>query len=190
MTQLGAALASIHWLHTDFGRGAFQRYDQRNVLAAADLVAHARADLAVPVRRLGVKLSKASPTPGATVCLHGDVHINNVLFHSGEVHIIDLDKGGSGVASADLGSMLASLMTDRLLDPGLFGAGLSTSFLEGYGSIYPLPSTAELRWYTAAALVERTARAITTVHGPTLTVLPEVLAMADGVLAGKVGFED
>ena len=191
MTNLGAALAGIHWLHTDFGRGTFQRYDQRNVLAAADLVAQARPDLAEPVRRLGAKLSRASPSRGATVCLHGDVHINNVLFHSDEVHMIHLDKGGSGVASADVGSMLASLMTDRLLDPDLFGAGLGTSFLEGYGSIHPLPSTAELRWYTAAAFVaERAAGAITTVHVPTLTVLPEVLAMADGVLAGKVGLED
>jgi Ser/Thr protein kinase RdoA (MazF antagonist) len=191
ITHLGAALANAHGLKFDFGRAAFQRNDSRNVLGAAALVTKTRPDLAEPARRLRDNLAKGVPSRGAAVCVHGDFHMDNVLFHSDEVHMIDFDRGGSGVASTDLGSMLASLMTNRLISPDMFVSGLGAAFLEGYSSIRPLPSTTELRWYTAAAFVaERAAQAIITVHVPTMEVLPEVLASAEAVLAGTVGLED
>ena len=187
MQRFGAALANVHGLPTDFGRGPFQRYRSERVLNSADLVAIARVDVAAAAQRLRHALAAGPPTGGTVVCLHGDVHANNVLFDGDHVHVIDFDQGGSGVASADIGSMLASLMTTRLINPDEAVAGLGTAFLDGYAAVRPLPSAAELRWYTAAAFVaERAIRAVNRVNRPVLAVLPELLEMAEAILAGKL----
>jgi tRNA A-37 threonylcarbamoyl transferase component Bud32 len=187
MRQLGAALANIHGLPTDFGRGPFQRYRLDRVRNSAALVAIARTDVATAVQQLGDKLVAAAPSPAGVVCLHGDVHAKNVLFHGDQVHMIDFDQGGSGAAGADIGSMLASLMTAQLIDPDSGVRGLGTAFLEGYNSVRALPNRSELQWYTAAAFVaERAIRAVNRVNLPTLAVLPELLEIADAVLAGKL----
>ncbi len=191
MRHFGSALANVHELPTDFGRGPFQRYRLDRVLKSADLVSVARPDVAAVVRRLSDQLAGGPPTPTSIVCVHGDVHANNVLFHDDQVHMIDFDQGGSGVASADLGSVLASLMTRRLIDPDGVVAGLGAAFLEGYGSVRSLPSTAELVWYTSAAFVaERAIRAVNRVYQPTLAVLAELLELAAETLAGKAAIDD
>ena len=188
MQRFGEALANVHGLPTDFGRGPFQRYRIERVLNSADLVAAARPDVADAAGRLHDKLAERPPSKSTTVCLHGDVHANNVLFHGDQVHMIDFDQGGSGAASADIGSLLASLMTARLIDANTHvDAGLAAAFLEGYRKVRALPSAPELRWYTGAALVaERAIRAVNRVNLPTLAILPELLQMAEAVLAGKV----
>lgn len=186
MQSLGVALANVHGLPADFGRGPFQRYRMEQVLSSADLVAIARTDVAAAAHRLRDKLAKGPPSRETTVCLHGDLRPDNILFHGDQVHMIDFDQGGSGAASADLGSMLASLMTWRLIDPLESVDGLATAFLAAYSTIRALPSADELRWYTGAALVaDRAIRAINRVHRPTLAILPELLDMAEAVLAGK-----
>ena len=187
MRRFGAALANVHGLPTDFGRGPFQRYRSERVLNSADLVSIARVDVAAAAQRLRRNLAKGPPADGTLVCLHGDVHANNVLFDGDQVHVIDFDQGGSGLASADIGSMLASVMTTRLVAPDTAVAGLGTAFLEGYATVRPLPSAAELRWYTAAAFVaERAIRAVNRVNRPVLEVLPELLEMAEAILAGRL----
>ncbi|HEX3090435.1 MAG TPA: phosphotransferase [Ilumatobacteraceae bacterium] len=187
MKQLGAALANIHGLPTDFGRGPFQRYREERVLNSADLVMTARPDVADAVRAVRNQLAGGPPSPKAIVCLHGDVHANNVLFHADEVHMIDFDQGGSGAAAADMGSMLGTLLTTQLLRPDTAVDGLGAAFLDGYRSVRALPSSAELRWYTAAALVaERAIRAVNRVNMPVLEVLPQLIEVADAVLAGKL----
>jgi aminoglycoside phosphotransferase (APT) family kinase protein len=192
MQRLGEALANVHGLPTDFGRGPFQRYRIERVLNSADLVAAARTDVAAAARRLHDKLAAGPPAKSTTVCLHGDVHANNVLFHGDQVHIIDFDQGGFGAASADIGSLLASLMTSRLIEHDVHaGHGLGAAFLEGYRKVRALPSGPELRWYTGAALVaERAIRAVNRVNLPTLAILPELLQMAESVLAGKVRIDE
>ena len=189
MARFGSALANVHSLPSDFGRGPFQRYRLDRVLNSADLVAMARPDVAPAMGRLREKLAGGRPDAGATVCLHGDVHANNVLFYGDEVHMIDFDQGGSGAAAADIGSMLASLMTIGRTTPAISVDGLAEQFLDGYSAILPLPSDAELRWYTAAAFVaERAIRAVNRVNYATLAVLPELLEMADAVLMGRLDF--
>jgi aminoglycoside phosphotransferase (APT) family kinase protein len=187
MQQMGTALANIHGLPTDFGRGPFQRYRQERVANSAELVAIARPDVADAVRVVRDQLIGGPPAPKAVVCLHGDVHANNVLFHGDEVHLIDFDQGGSGAAAADMGSLLGTLLTTQLLHPETAVDGLGAAFLDGYSSVRALPSGAELRWYTAAALVaERAIRAVNRVNRPVLAVLAELIEMADSVLAGKL----
>lgn len=189
MARFGSALANVHSLPSDFGRGPFQRYRLDRVLNSADLVAMARPDVGPAMGRLREKLAGGLPDAGATVCLHGDVHANNVLFYGDEVHMIDFDQGGSGAAAADIGSMLASLMTIGRTTPAIAVDGLAEQFLDGYSAILPLPSDAELRWYTAAAFVaERAIRAVNRVNYATLAVLPELLEMADAVLMGRLDF--
>ena len=185
--RFGSALAHVHGLSTGLGRGPFQRYRPERVRNSADLVATARPDVSAAATRLRDKLAAGPPAPQAIVCLHGDVHANNVLFHGDNVHMIDFDQGGSGAASADLGSMLASLMTLGLLDPEIAAQQLSSAFLAGYSAVRPLPPSAELRWYTAAAFVaERAIRAVNRVNQPVLEMLPQVLEMAEATLANKV----
>ena len=187
MHSLGEALAHVHGLPTDFGRGPFERFQTERVLNSADLVAVARPDVADAARRLRDKLADGPPVNEAIVCLHGDVHAENVLFHGDQIHMLDFDRGGSGAASADLGCVLASLMTARLIDPHTSLAGLGKTFLAGYRKIRPLPSSAELRWYTAAAfLAERAIRAVGNVSRPTLAILPKMLELAEDLLADKV----
>lgn len=187
MRHFGAALANIHGLPTDFGRGPFQRYRPDRVRNSADLVAVARPDVAEAVGRLRDKLAEGPPASDAIVCLHGDVHAKNVLFHGDQVHMIDFDQGGWGAAGADIGSMLATLLTAQLLEPGTTADGLTTAFLSGYRSVRPLPSNAELQWYTAAAFVaERAIRAVTRVNQQKLAVLPQLLETAASVFAGKL----
>jgi aminoglycoside phosphotransferase (APT) family kinase protein len=190
LARFGSALANIHGLPSDLGRGPFQRYRLERVLHSADLVSVARTDVAAAMHRLRDKLAAGPPAPGETVCLHGDVHANNVLFHGDDVHMIDFDQGGSGPAAADIGSMLASLMAIRLTNPASAVEGLAEQFLDGYSAIRPLPGDAELRWFTGAAFVaERAIRAVNRVNQATLAVLPEVLDIADAVLTGKLGLD-
>jgi aminoglycoside phosphotransferase len=190
MHRLGTALGHIHELRTDFGRGAFQRYRPDRVSNSAHLVAIARPDVADAVHRLSEQLSDGPPAPTSSVCLHGDVHANNILFDDDQVHMIDFDQGGSGAAAADLGSLLASLAVTRLLDPEASPGGLGTHLLAGYADVRPLPTMAELQWYTAAALVvERAIRAVNRVYRPTLAVLGDLVDLSRSTLSGQVAID-
>ena len=191
MRSLGEALANVHGLPTDFGRGPSERYRTERVRSSADIVSIARPDVASAARRLGDKLAGGPPDSKRLVCLHGDVHSENVMFHGDQIHMIDFDQGGSGAAAADLGSMLASLMASRLIDPHTSLEGLGAAFLDGYRKIRPLPTRAELQWYTGAAFVaERSIQAVIRVSRPTLAVLPELIEMAEAVLAGRVRIDE
>jgi aminoglycoside phosphotransferase (APT) family kinase protein len=186
MRRFGEALANIHGLPTDFGRGPFRRYRLERVLNSADLVATARPDVAVAIRDLRARLADGPPAPDAIVSLHGDVHANNVLFQGDQVHMIDFDQGGSGAAAADIGSHLASLLSTQLITPEAVADDLGAAFLDGYRMVRKLPSNAELRWYTTAAFVaERAIRAVNRVNRPTLAVLPQLLDIAEAVFDGK-----
>jgi Ser/Thr protein kinase RdoA (MazF antagonist) len=191
MQRFGSALAHVHELPTELSRGPFQRYRSERVRNSAALVGVARPDVDVAAHRLRDQLAAGPPTHTSEVYLHGDVHANNVLFHGDEVNMIDFDQGGFGAASADLGSMLASLMSVRLVSPDTAVEGLGAAFLDGYSAVRPLPSTAELGWYTAAACVaERAIRAVNRLNQPVLEVLPQLLEMAEATLAGKVDLDE
>ncbi len=190
LRKVGVALAHVHGLPIDPVSQPFLRHRVDRVIHCAQLVAIVRPDVADIAGRLSVQLAAGPPPPESPVCLHGDVHADNMLFDNGQIHLIDFDQSGYGAAAADLASVLASMLTAQLVGHvavDRFGAAL----LDGYGTVRPLPSPEELRWYTAAALLdERAIRGINRIYRPTLAVLPELLSRADDVLAGRAGFDD
>jgi aminoglycoside phosphotransferase len=189
LCKVGVALAHVHGLPIDPRAQPFLRHRVDRVVHCAQLVATARPDVANIAGRLSVQLAGGPPPPEALVCLHGDVHADNMLFDGGQVHLIDFDQSGYGAAAADLAGVLASLLTAHLVGhvaADRFGAAL----LDGYGTVRPLPSHDELRWYTAAALLnERAIRGINRIYRPTLAVLPALLSRAEDVFAGRARFD-
>ncbi|HEY4609848.1 MAG TPA: phosphotransferase [Ilumatobacteraceae bacterium] len=187
MRHLGAALANVHGLPTPFGRGSFQRYRPERIVHSADLVGLARNDVATDVRRLGDRLAEEAPARAPAVNLHGDLQTQKVLFHGDQVHILDVDRGGSGPASADLGSVLASVLAHQVVNPDKAVDGLGGELLDGYRSVRSLPSEGDLRWHTAAAVVaERAIRAVNRINESTLAVLPDLVALGEEVLEAGV----
>src|SRR3954453_465200 len=187
MRHLGAALANVHGLPTPFGRGSFQRYRPERIVHSADLVGLARNDVATDVRRLGDRLAEEAPARAPAVNLHGDLQTQKVLFHGDQVHILDVDRGGSGPASADLGSVLASVLAHQVVNPNKAVDGLGGELLDGYRSVRSLPSEGDLRWHTAAAVVaERAIRAVNRINESTLAVLPDLVALGEEVLEAGV----
>ena len=189
MRQLGVALANIHGLPTDFGRGPFQRYRPRAGAPTAptwwrwpaptsptssdrfrDQLGRRAADLRrgrLPARRRARQQRVVPRRPGP-----------HDRLRSGRLRCCrSRHRQHAGVAA----DSSAPAHPDTAVD------GLGAAFLDGYSTVRPLPSGAELRWYTAAALVaERAIRAVNRVNRPVLAVLPELLDMADAVLAGKL----
>src|SRR4051794_12527092 len=190
MRQLGAALANVHTLPTSFGGRTFQRFEPERIVHSADLVGLARDDVATDVRRLGDRLADETPARAPAVNVHGDLQSDKVLFQGDEVHIIDVDGVGSGPASADLGSILASVLTHQVVNPEEAVDGLGGALLDGYRSVRNLPSEVELRWYTAAAFVADGAiHAVNRINESALAVLPDLLTLGEDVLGAKISLD-
>jgi tRNA A-37 threonylcarbamoyl transferase component Bud32 len=185
MRAFGAALATLHALPVPLGLRRFVRLAPRAQGRAAELIALARPDVAVTAARLAGELAGRPPAPdGPPVCLHGDLHLKNGLSQDGRVALIDLDQAGSGPAAADLGSAIAGLRYEAILDGDAARAEtLEHALLDGYGSQRALPDGAALRWHLAAALLsERALRAVNRIRPDGLAHLASVLAEARTVL--------
>jgi aminoglycoside phosphotransferase len=183
--RLGRGLARLHDLPApDAAR--FRRLDPDRIVAAAELIASVRRDVAASAWELAREISRRLPIATDSVCLHGDVNFRNALLEDGRVALIDLDQVASGPAGAELGSVLASVRYAGVV--GLVRAEdvpeLSSAFLRGYAELKPLPDEGELRAYTAAALLaERALRVVTRVRAVGLRRLPELLAEARRTLS-------
>jgi len=72
------------------------------------------------------------------------------------VALIDLDQAGIGPAAADVGSLLARLVSTRVVD-GTDTGDLSAAFLDGYAEVRPIPEAQALVWHTSAAMLAEVA---------------------------------
>jgi Ser/Thr protein kinase RdoA (MazF antagonist) len=182
--QVGAALATLHSLPVPAALRAFDRLAPERQPRSAELIARARPDVAGAAARLADELFAEPPAADAPVCLHGDVHLKNVLLQHRRVALIDLDQVGVGPAAADVGSALAGLRYHALIADELArGARLQDALLEGYASRRELPDRETLRWHVAAALLtERALRAVNRIRPDVLVRLGEVLTEARTVL--------
>ncbi len=183
--KLGPAIAAVHQIQAVSAR-EFGRLSTQRVVHSAELVATARPDLADLCAALSRELRDGPPdSPADRVLLHGDVHPGNALLDGSSVHLIDLDQSAIGAAAADIGSLAARMRYLDVLaaDGSTHGAELFAMFADGYASLRPLPSSATLRWHTAAALVaERAMRAVNRVHRDALPMLEPVLVEALALL--------
>jgi Ser/Thr protein kinase RdoA (MazF antagonist) len=191
MRRLGIALGHLHRIdpHDVPALPRFDRLLPRRLANSAAFVASVRPDVAELAGALAAGLDRQPPRRDEDdVILHGDVHPKNALAdHASGLALIDIDQAGRGSTAVDLGSLLARVRYGALVGEhdAATGAILRASFLDGYGSVAPLPSRAALRWHCAAALLaERALRAVNRVHNAGLAVLPEILAAAVGCLEG------
>lgn len=186
--RLGAALATLHTLVPPEGR-RFTRLDVPHLQQAAHLLSLMRPDVQEYAETLAHALqSRWAGLDEPLVCVHGDVHFNNVIVTAERIALIDLDQVAVGPAAADLGGVLARLRYACCL--GFLSEGtrdaLSRVFVGGYASVRQPPHPAALRWYTAAALlVERALRAVNGLRPLGLCHLEALLADAIACLSAE-----
>jgi aminoglycoside phosphotransferase len=143
---LGAALATLHDVRPLPAR-RFDRLDPDRLALAAEVVGQARPDCAGAAEALLERLANG-PTESEPVHLHGDANLRNALLDGGRVGLVDLEDATAGPAAADLGFVLAGLLTR---------AEEGTALLDGYARIARVPSDEALRWHTSASLLARIA---------------------------------
>jgi Ser/Thr protein kinase RdoA (MazF antagonist) len=171
-------LARLHSL--DAAAPRFERLDPSRLATAAAVVARARPDVDTPAERLLAKLvlheDDARRRP---VTLHGDANLRNALvLASGDVALLDLEHLSTGPAAADLGQVLAGLLSGRGSRRTAAGA-----LLAGYGEIARVPDRAALRWHTAASVLARIALpAVSRFRPRALAQLRELLDAGAGLL--------
>ena len=183
--RLGKALNSLHRINPPWSLPRATRLTPEAVARASATISQARPDIAALVQRLSNKLI-AQYTHGKPVFLHGDVHPKNIFLNETTLFLLDLDQAATGVATADLGSVIAGLYCDACTGSRTWheASVLKHALLDGYGAS---PHCDELRWHIAAALLqERALRSVTRIRTATLQKLPEILRIAETVLNGGV----
>lgn len=128
--DLGVLLARLH-ARSDWPRGAaFSVYDgleQR----VCELQGGRYARVASDAQRLLVRLeqpARRAVREGRVGWAHGDVNVSNMVLWQGSARLIDLERTGRGVASADLARPLA-MASARELEAASF-AQLSCRYVE------------------------------------------------------------
>jgi aminoglycoside phosphotransferase len=179
---LGRALATLH-AGGPAGPARFVRLDVDRLARAVSVIARARPAAGRPAALLLAALLAGRPE-APDVCLHGDVNLRNAILDGDRVALLDLEDMATGPASADLGQLLASLLTarvqGRLAEPDR--RALQAAVLAGYATIARPPGDAELRWFTAASVLARVALpAVNRVREDVLEDLEALLTAAEAL---------
>ena len=156
----GRALAQLHSLPPPAGLPARTNVDDADaVRATARQVALLLPDVAGEVDRLAEQLAAlVTPVPQTLATLHGDFSADQVVVTpTGEVALLDLDRGAAGDPAVDLASFAAALTADEILGGGL---GLKPErrmrqLHAGYAELRPLPDDRAITVRTAALLLRR-----------------------------------
>jgi aminoglycoside phosphotransferase (APT) family kinase protein len=115
---------------------------ERTLADAAGLLPEAGPRLAALARRLTDALAATPADPGP---IHGDFSADQVVMAEGAACLIDWDRAGTGDRGADLGSALARLVADRIVDgaPSERTSDAAAALLEGYAARRALPPSVE-----------------------------------------------
>lgn len=189
MRATGIALAQLHGLPLT-GLPAFARFDAAGRREAVDLISRSLPAFAPAVERLDAELEKRQEDRDDVGCLHGDVHPKNVLVSGPRATLIDVEGMALGPRAADLGSLLARLLSVRTSGECSHEVAdaCAAALLDGYATVSAVPDAAALRWHTAAAsLVERAQRTVTRVYERGLEHLAVQLEEATRLLVGHGG---
>ncbi|CAE7930674.1 unnamed protein product [Symbiodinium sp. KB8] len=86
------------------------------------------------------------PTKGLTsrsVCVHGDAHLGNIMWHRGELRLIDFDMTAVGPAGADLAYIVLMLFRCGFSPDAILDVGSQQQFVRAYLEASGSSSTAE-----------------------------------------------
>jgi aminoglycoside phosphotransferase (APT) family kinase protein len=181
--QLGKALKRFHEIDLTTSTAPSSRLTPEALTRGGATISAARPDVAEMVQHLTAQLI-AQYEPGRPVFLHGDVHPKNILVNDKNIVLLDLDQVATGIAAADLGSVIAGLYFDACTGSRTWRevSALSRALLSGYDASQ---QSHALRWHVAAALLqERALRSVTRIRTCGLQKLPEILLTATAVLNG------
>jgi thiamine kinase-like enzyme len=186
--RLGKALKALHSIKTPSSLPHCARFTPEAFAQTAETLTQARPDVASQVQQLAGQLitSGEHSGTGEPVFLHGDVHPKNILLDGERLFLLDLDQAAAGVATVDLGSVIAGLYCNSCTGSLTWreAASLKRALLNGYG---PITSSKALRRHVAAALFqERALRSVSRVRINSLRKLPEILSTAETVLNGGI----
>jgi aminoglycoside phosphotransferase (APT) family kinase protein len=178
---LGAALAALH-TRVPAPPRPFTRLGPERLARSVAVIARGRPDAGGPAARvLAALLERPDHARGPAVCLHGDANLRNAILSGDQVALVDLEDAAAGPAAADLGQVLAGLLTARIrgaIDEKTERA-LGDALLAGYA--HP-PGWDALRWQTAAAVLARVALpAVNRVRPELLPRLRELLTAAEAL---------
>ena len=186
--ELGRAIATLHGLRPPDGIPVFSRLTAERAHTAADFIGRLLPDTAAAAAALADELVATFEAPSdPDACLHGDVHPKNAILRDGRVVLIDLDQLSVGPSAAELGSVRAALRYRAVTGQARRGevARWEAAFLNGFGATRSLPSGSQIRWYTAAALLnERALRAVNRMRPEGLAVMDALLDEARDELRG------
>lgn len=187
LRKAGAALAAFHQIPVD----GIPRQSEAECLARLDrldqMVAIARPAHAQRVGELIEAIKCGRPALRTVATLHGDLHLKNFFLSNGEIAMIDLDNVHVGDPHLELGSFLASLYFQELLNGRRLDAARADGqvFVNAY--VEWIPWTIEqgaLEWATAYALLsERVYRLITRCKHDDASILERLLDCAEELIA-------
>jgi hypothetical protein len=183
--RVGRALAAFH----GSGVAATRAVTVKGILDGLEETARV-IGLVLPrchsrVSALVARLRDLAPTPGRgrPATLHGDLHSKNILIDGARVILIDLDRVSEGPPVAELGSLIAEIRYRIARSSRTPGAGhpLAEALVRGYRqhAAWPVPS-AEIDWYTAAALIgERAYRCLTSLKPGRMDIVDDLIELAE-----------
>ncbi|MFV0493009.1 MAG: phosphotransferase [Pseudorhodobacter sp.] len=146
--RIGSVLAVLHQLPAPEGAHALHPCGAA-LYALKQLLPPLAAEADALAAGLAMGLAR---NPGRIGFYHGDFSADQVVLDKERPHFIDWDRAGPGPVLADLGSFLARLDADRILDglPSGLAETLGRAFRDGYETVATVPDSAAL--YHAAAL--------------------------------------
>ncbi len=139
--QAGAALARLHQVGADFPDTSPGRYEPEEIarrFATIQAGASGDLELAAAVDELGPALARLQTSRARSLPLgliHGDLFIDNVLFHEGSLSaILDFEQASWGRLSYDLAVSVLAFGFGR----EDFRPDITRAFIEGYTGMRPL----------------------------------------------------
>lgn len=152
----GIALAELHDQDLPTSVSIRHRRMALEVVAAAGSVATACPRLALRARSLADRIASGlDESPGSLRPAHGDFYADQVIAVAGGAAFLDFDRAGLAHPAEDAATFAAHLkgaVLRGVCSPVHAEAGLD-ALLTGYRRRRHLPPSAQLRTYTAAALM-------------------------------------
>jgi hypothetical protein len=185
MREAGRRVAGLHEAGTVFGPSRTLADDLEKLATYTAVIAQADEALAARFSTILPTLTHA-PSSAEFVPSHGALRTDAFLLSEGvRPVLIDLDGFCWAEPARDLGNFLAYLDWRAIRRPA-DSAGLraASAFLEGYGSLRPVPDSDRLAFYRAASLLKIAGRRYRSLNVDEWPLVPRLLDQACALLGG------